>query len=504
MDKTSGSFSGTGQGGSIKMNITGNASGDSVTLTTAYVGSSYSATFKGTISADSKTMSGSWESNASQKGTWTATRPSAPNPGDTPDPDPKGTKTKAVPGDIYVADSSANAGAGAVYKVNPENGQSVLVHVGPPFVGIHGIALGPEGNLFVTDIGAHAIHKINLKTSAVTTITAPLDPLLRVPWGIVYEPLLEEFLVTDSLLGRVVRVDPKTGAVKPVAIDGGLKVPHGIALELGGSAFVTDFKSRAVIKVARTPGGWKASSFKKGPFATPEGIAIDVSAGGSRFYLSDAIAPGGTSGTTAVNGVGGLFTWIGEKAPDLLYQPTTAAGILLTPLGLALSSDGKTLYIGSTGGLPNTGSIVTMNLANNKLKTLAGGFSSPLSIAVAPPKQVAVQVSSNGTTVTPNGVTVTISSPQQPVAAAVAVSVNVPSSFAARASKAQRVKSVTKPIPAGKPTKVRVNFKPGLRKQIKAALQAGKKLKAKVTITATGANGSTRKTVKRLSIKSGG
>lgn len=207
----------------------------------------------------------------------------------------------------------------------------------------------------------------------------------------------------------MVRVDPKTGAVKPLAKGDGLAAPHGIALEPGGPAYVADFKARAVIRVAQTPSGWKASSFKKGPFAAPEGIA----------------------------------------------------GVLLTPLGLAPSADGKTLYIGSTGGLP-------------------------------------------GTAVSPNGVATAVSSPQQPLAATVAVSVNVPGGFrpSASASKAVRVKTVTKAIPAGVRTKVRVPFKPALRKQIKAALKAGKKVKAKVTVTATAGNGSTRKVVKRASIKS--
>ncbi len=260
-----------------------------------------------------------------------------------------------------------------------------------------------------------------------------------------------------------------------------------------------------MIKVARTGGSWKASSFKKGPFVAPEGIAIDATAGGSRFYVADTVAPGGTSGTTAINGVGGLFSWLGAGAPALLYQPTTAAGVLLTPLGLAPSSDGKTLYIGSTGGLPGSGSIVAMNLANNKLKTLSGGFASPLGIAVAPPKKVAVTVGTSGTSATQSGVTVTVSSPQQPVAATVAVSVNVPGGFRPRASasKAARVKAVTRPIPPGKRTKVKVSFNSALRKRIKGALQAGRKVKAKVTVTATGANGSTRKAVKRVSIKPG-
>lgn len=507
MDKASGNFSGTGQGGSIKMNITGNVSGDAVTLTTAYVGSSYAATFKGTLSGDSKQISGSWESTVGQKGTWTATRPSAPTPGD-PSPDtPEGTKTKAIPGDIYVVDSAVNGATGAVYKVNPENGQSSIVHVGPPFSGVRGIAFGPEGDLFLTDIGAHAILKLDLKTGAVTRITGAFDPLLGTPWGIVYEPGIGDFLVTDSLQGTVVRVDPKTGVVKRIANTGG--TPHGIALEPGGPAYFTNFKAQSVFKLVQNGGAWNASVFKKGPFITPEGIAPIPTTAGTRFYVADTAAPGGTNGLTAAGGSGGLFSWLGGAAPEVLYTPRTSGGVLQIPTALAQSSDGKSLYISSNDGLPGKGAIVEMNLGNRKLRTLAGGFSLPSGIAVAPPKRVEVKVdtSGKGTAATPNGVTTTVTSPQQPVGVSVGVVVNVPGGFrpGASASKAVKAKTVTKTVPAGKRgTKIRVPFKAKLRQSIKNAQQAGKRVKAKVTVTVTAGNGASRKVVKRVLIKPAG
>lgn len=512
MDKASGNFSGTGLGGSIKMNITGNASGDAVTLTTAYVGSSYAATFKGTLSGDSKQMAGSWESTSSQKGTWTATRPSAPTPGDPNAPDPNapgGTKTKAIPGDIYVVDSGVNNGLGALYKVNPESGQSSIVHVGPPFTGVRGVAFGPEGNLFLTDIGAHAILKLDLKTGAVTRVTGVNEPLLGGPWGIVYEPGIGDFLVTDSVQGTVVRVDAKTGVVKRLYNNNG-GAPHGIALEPGGPAYVTDQKFRGVLKLVRSGGGdWNYSVFKKGPFLAPEGIAPVPTAAGTRFYVADTAAPGGTEGLTAAGGSGGLFSWTGAAAPEVLFTPRTSGGVVQIPTALAQSSDGKTLFIGSNDGLAGKGAIAAMNLADGKLRTLAGGFSLPSGIAVAPPKRVEVKVdaSGKGTAATPNGVTTTVTSPQQPVGVTVGVVVNVPGGFrpGATASKAVKAKTVTKTVPAGKRgTKVRVPFKPALRRQIKAAQKAGKRVKAKVTVRVTAGSGSSRKVVKRVLIKPAG
>lgn len=496
MDKSSGAFTGTGQGGSIKMKITGTVSGDSVTLTTAYEGSSYSATFKGTLSADSKSMSGSWESSVGQKGTWTATRPSAPAPDDPEDSpeaggdSPTGTKAKAIPGEIYVADSSANTGSGAVWKVNPASGVATLIHQGPPFSQIRDIAFGPDGNLYVTDIGASAVHKIDLKTGTVTRLTKQFDPLLRNPWGIVYEPLLGAFLVTDFFFGSVVSVDPKTGATKQLIKDDVLKRAHSIALAPGGPAYVVGFKQHVVVKVEQQNGIWKAATFQKGPFAAPFGIALATTLAGPRFYLTDAVP---------YTQAGGVFSWVGSAKPESLVSNS----VIGTPAGLGLSADGKTLYIGSTGTSAGTGSIIEMNLADRKLKTLAGGFVSPTSFAIAPPKKVSVQVSgsSSASNANPSGVTTTITSPGQAVVASVAVSVNLPGGgFSARASKAVKVKPVTRPIPPGKRTKVRVRFKRSLSKQIKAALEAGKKVKAKVSVKVTAASGATSRSVKRFSL----
>ena len=312
---------------------------------------------------------------------------------------------------------------------------------------------------------------------------------MRNPWGIVYEPLLGEFLVTDFFFGSVVQVDPKTGATKRLLQDDALKRAHSIALAPGGPAFVSGFKERGVVKVEQVNGKWKAATFKKGPFAALFGITIGTTPAGYRFFVTDAVP---------YTQAGGVLSWLDSGKPESIASNSTIG----TPAGLGLSSDGETLYIGSTGTSAGTGSIIEMNLADRKLKTLAGGFVSPTSFAVAPPKKATVQVSGGGSasSANPSGVTTTITSPSQPVVASVAVSVNLPSGFLARASKAVRAKSVTKAIPPGKRTKVRVKFKRPLVKKIKAALKAGKKVKAKITVKATAASGATSRSVRRVSL----
>jgi hypothetical protein len=75
--KGTGSLVGTGidpSDGAQYAKITGELSGDKVKIVTSYTGgSSYVATFVGTVAASGRTMSGTWKSNAGQSGTWTAT-----------------------------------------------------------------------------------------------------------------------------------------------------------------------------------------------------------------------------------------------------------------------------------------------------------------------------------------------------------------------------------------------------------------------------------------------
>ncbi|MGB2712213.1 MAG: hypothetical protein WBC33_11935 [Conexibacter sp.] len=511
MDQASGAFSGTGKGGSYTWPITGTTTGSSVTLTTGPYDQlpSYSAVFKGTLSADGKTLSGEWDddSNSTPDGTFTATRPSVPAPGNTPEPPPGDSPDPPATGDLYVADSSAPGGS-KLYRVDTSNGAKELVHAGAPFSSIRGLDFGPDGNLYIADLGASGIHRLDLKTGAVTRLSQGSTFLYR-PWDVAFSALWpQDVIVTESFLKSVVRVNRQSGKVTrlvdPMPAGFGLTVPHGIATTPFGDPFVADFDTRKIHRIELLDGHWTATVQKRGFLSAPQDLAIGVGVGGGepfyRFFASDA---------TAAGGAGRVYSWI-ERDPELAPRGSespkllASGGVLKSPTGLALSNDGKTLYVASVGAVGG-GSIAAVDLKTGNARVLADGFASPIGIAVAPPKrpQVTLGGGSGGSAATsagPTGVTTTVTTSAQPLAVAVSAAVGglPPLSAAARSV---RVKPVTTLVPAGKAAKVKLRFKRSLVKQIRAALADGRAVTAKLTVTATAANGAKSTRVKRVRVR---
>lgn len=511
MDKASGRFSGTGAGGSIRMTITGTVTGDSVSLLTAYDGSSYDATFTGTLSADSRTLTGSWTSNAGQSGTFAATRPTAPppgDPGDAPRPPSPPAPGASGPGDLYVADSSA-VGGPALYRVDATTGAKALVHQGPPFSGIRGLGFGPDGDLYIADLGASAIHKLTLATGAVTRVSQGSTLLYR-PWDVAFSALWpQDVLVTDSVLQSVVRVSRTSGKVERLVdrtSEGfGLRMPHGIAATPFGDPFVADFQTRKIHRVELVRGTWTATVQKSGFLATPEDLAIGVGLSGGeafpRFFASD---PGASSGA------GGVYTWLerdpqlaprGSGTPELL----ASGGVLKSPTGLAPSNDGRTLYVASVNAITPVGggAIVAIDLATRRARVLADGFQSPVGIAVAPPRRVQATVGGgrgdSSTTGRPTGVSTTVVGASQPLA--VTAGVVVGGLPRARIARSVRVRAVRRIVLPGRRTRLKVPFPRALVRQIRAALADGARVTARVTVTAVGAGGARARVVKRVRIR---
>jgi sugar lactone lactonase YvrE len=158
-----------------------------------------------------------------------------------------------------------------------------------------GIALAPDGSLYVADFEGGKIVRVHPVTRATTTLASGL---LR-PFGIVVEPGGTSLLVSESGRDRILRVAIPSGATLNAIADAGLKSPAGLALAEDGTLFVADTGNHRVCR----------------------------------------IPPGGSIETYVGTGEGGFN---GDGPSDRLLTR------LFSPAGVALGENGK-LYVADTG-----------------------------------------------------------------------------------------------------------------------------------------------------------
>lgn len=160
-----------------------------------------------------------------------------------------------------------------------------------------GLAFGPEGDLYTTDVSGNRKHQRILVFGGQGS-----EPLRKIgsrgmfwfPNGLVLDAK-RDLYVTDSDNGRLEIFDPNGKLTSTIARgvgEGDLGLPRGIAIS-GERLFVVDTTSHTV-KVYRLPGqvtevpryvgSFGVEGIGNGQFQYPNGIAID---GNGRIYVTD-------------------------------------------------------------------------------------------------------------------------------------------------------------------------------------------------------------------------
>src|SRR3989344_755214 len=185
--------------------------------------------------------------------------------------DPRGLAV-AANGDIYVADSDAFGYYGGVIKVDPATGAQSIVYISHDVnAGPLHLAIEADGNIVVSDVSgaSRGVVRIN----PVTGVGAQLASggYLSVPVGIAVAPNGNIFVADNS--GWVVKVDPATGAQTLVASGWPLACPTGLAFDNNGDLLVGDpcNEPGAVVKINLADGSMSVlANFG----SSPQGIAV--------------------------------------------------------------------------------------------------------------------------------------------------------------------------------------------------------------------------------------
>jgi DNA-binding beta-propeller fold protein YncE len=251
-------------------------------------------------------------------------------------------------GSLLVADmGTPNAKDGAVIRVDPLTGRQSLVASGGQFYDPAGIAVAPNGDILVADNFAPdndgAVIRVDPRTGAQTLVSTAGQ--LDLPFGIAVDrdgSLLVTNRVEDGglpalcpSLGKVVRVNPATGAQSGVAAGGLLSYPLGLAVDADGSIVVANECQGAngLVRL-RPPAQSPVTANGAGDLlVTPERVAFDPAGG---LLVTDfSLGPdldGGIARINAGDGLQGLL-----RQGDLFNHPLGLAVVVNHPPAAALA-----------------------------------------------------------------------------------------------------------------------------------------------------------------------
>jgi sugar lactone lactonase YvrE len=278
-------------------------------------------------------------------------------------------------GDLLVADlGEPNRRDGAVIRVDPLSGRQSLLSSGGEFFDPAGIAVAPDGQIYVVDNRAPdndgAVIRVDPRTGAQTVVTErssePGRDKLDLPFGIAVEgdgKLLvanrvapNQVPIACQALGRVVRVDPVSGDQHEVANAGHIAWPLGVAVGPGGDIVVANECPRhgGLILVHRLGlhQSMITSNSDRDLLVTPERIAVDP--GGGLLVSDFGAGPDGDGGIVRVDPETGAQSLV--RAGELFNRPLGIAVVANRQPSAALTVDPPVVAAGRPVRLDASGS----------------------------------------------------------------------------------------------------------------------------------------------------
>jgi DNA-binding beta-propeller fold protein YncE len=305
---------------------------------------------------------------------------------------PAGAAAQLAPGDIVIADPDANAGAGAVFKVDPLTGAASTLATGAPLVNPTDVAIDAQGNILVVDEAADpagfAVNTGAVFRFASGAAPTPLatSPLFADPDGIAVDAQ-GNILVGDNNADPNA-LAPDTGAVfrfapgsapAPLAVSAQFEDPGDIAIAPDGRIIVADdganppgFPTGEGAIFTFKPGDAPAVLAAGPPFLGPDGVAIDAR---GNTLVSDDAALGSVPDTGAIFKIASGGGAIATLAASPLFND---------PEHLAIESDGRILVVDDAA----EPSLFRVDAATGEVTPFASSplFAEPEGVAVVPPK----------------------------------------------------------------------------------------------------------------------
>lgn len=135
---------------------------------------------------------------------------------------------------------------------------------------LNGLAHDSEGNLYITDMTAHMILRIETLNNFRTSLVVK-DQQLSGPNGIVVNPQTGNLIVVTWDKGSILEVDP-TGQIRVLLASKGLRNLDGVDLDDAGNLYTSSFTDGRIYKIS--PDFRRVRLFKEG-LTSPADINLD-------------------------------------------------------------------------------------------------------------------------------------------------------------------------------------------------------------------------------------
>ena len=154
----------------------------------------------------------------------------------------------------------------------------------------YGLTLGPDGALYICEIGNHVVRRLDLKTHELTVIAGSgqkgysgdggpaTQAQMNEPYAARFDSL-GNLYIADMQNGAVRRVDVHTHNISTVAK--GFKQPHCLAFTTDEMLLVCDIGNKRIQEI--DPESGVVTTFMKQTFEGPRAIVFDP---GGRMYLA--------------------------------------------------------------------------------------------------------------------------------------------------------------------------------------------------------------------------